>query len=126
MNVPTYTQEQIVKEDRNPTDAFASFLRNLLQNMQLSISDEGYWIPSVTSQPGSNVGVPDNKLAVLQDSFQSPTAPVDSNTQTVSTGVQPGTIIFDPWEVNGAVLPARNGQLKVLLNDGTFHNIVNT
>ena len=41
-------------------------------------------------------------------------------------GVEAGTVIFDPYEVNGAILPIRNGQLKVLLNDGVFHPITNT
>ena len=124
MNIPPYLQEELVKEDRYPTEAFASFLRNLLQGMQLSISDEGYLIPSISSAPDS-AGPGQTQLAVLQASFQSNT--VNPNTQTVTTGVQAGTIIFDPYEVNGGSGGTpRLGQLKVLLNDGTFHKITNT
>lgn len=125
MIVPTYLQEAIVNKEGMPTDAFASFLRNLLQNMQLSVSDEGYLIPSVSSAPDSSPPS-STQLAVLQASYQNPLTPVNPNTQTVTVGVQVGTIVFDPYEVNGATPPARNGQLKVLLNDGMFHDITNT
>ncbi len=40
MNVPVYVQEELVNEDRYPTEGFSNFLRNLLQEMQLSLSDE--------------------------------------------------------------------------------------
>ena len=122
MIVPTYVQERIVDKEGIPSDGFNIFLRNLIQNMQLSISDEGYLIPSVTSAPNSSPPA-STELGVLQASFQNNT--VDPSTQTVTVGVQVGTIIFDPYEVNGATPPARNGQLKVLLADGTFHAIVN-
>ena len=119
MIVPTYSPEKIVNEDGTPTDGFGLLLRQLLQGLQLSISEDGYLCPSVSS-----VSPPTpSQLTVLENTFQSNF--VNANTQTVITGVRPGTVIFDPYEVNGAVLPARNGQLKVLLNDGTFHAIVN-
>ncbi len=124
MNIPQYLQEELVKEDRYPTDAFANFLRNLLQGMQLSISNEGYLIPSISSEPDAKLGGL-SPLQVLQNSFLSNT--VDPNSQTVTTGVQVGTIIFDPYEVNGGGgMTPRLGQLKVLLNDGQFHPITNT
>lgn len=123
MNIPEYLQQEIVKEDRYPTEAFSNFLRNLLQSMQLSISEEGYWIPSISSEPNS-AGPGLTQLGVLEASFQ--TDVVNDNTQTVTTGVQAGTIIFDPYEVNGGGgMTPRLGQLKVLLRDGTFHAIVN-
>jgi len=123
MIVPNYVQEQIVDEKGYPTDNFATFLINLLQNMQVSISNEGYLIPSVSSDPAS--ATPTSQLAQLQASFQSET--VNPDTQTVTTGVQVGTIVFDPYEVNGGSGGTpRLGQLKVLLNDGTFHNVTNT
>lgn len=127
MIVPTYSPEKIVNEDGVPTDGFSLLLRQLLQGLQLSISEDGYLCPSVSSEPGSSETPPDlsqpSQLTVLQNTFQSNF--VNVNTQTVITGVRPGTVIFDPYEVNGATPPARNGQLKVLLNNGTFHAIVN-
>ena len=124
MNIPQYLQEALIKEDGYPTDAFSDFLRSLLQGMQLSISDEGYLIPSVSSDPNSVMPpTTGGQLLQLQNSFQGLT--VNPNTQTVTTGVQVGTIIFDPAEVNGGTT-APLGQLKVLLNDGMFHKITNT
>jgi len=120
MIVPTYSQEQIVDESGVPTSNFDLLLRQLLQGLQLYLSDDGYLVPSISSDPA------DNELAVLQASFQGNT--VNNESQTVTNGVRPGTIIFDPYELNGgAVGPPRvpKGQLKVLLNDGTFHAIVN-
>ena len=126
MIVPNYVQEQIVNEERYPTENFSSFLINLLQSMQISISDEGYLIPSVSSDPTSvNPTTSGGQLLQLQNSFQ--TNVVNPDTQTVTPGVQVGTIVFDPYEVNGGGgMTPRLGQLKVLLRDGTFHNIVNT
>lgn len=131
MIVPNYSQEKIVDEEGLPTENFASFLRNMLQNMQLSLSDEGYWIPSVTSEPNS-AGVGETQLGVLAASYQPAGAAVNTNSLTVTVGVQVGTIVFDPYELNGgSVGPPRvpKGQLKVFLVDtattGSFHAIVN-
>ena len=130
MIVPTYVQEKIVDDQGMPTDGFTLFIQNLIQNMQLSLSDEGYLIPPISSDDNSvTPPIAGGQLAVLQASFLSATTPVDPNTQTVTVGVQVGTIIFDPYELNGgAAGPPRvpKGQLKVLLNDGLFHPIVNT
>lgn len=115
MIVPIYNQEEMVKEDRYPTDSFASFMRNLLQNLQIALGDEGFWVPSVTAA----------NITVLEANFANPAAPVDPSSQTVSTGVQAGTLIFDPDELNGGAPGSPNGQLKVMLKDGTFHAIVN-
>ncbi len=127
MIVPNYVQEQIVDKEGFPTQNFSSFFINLLQGMQISISDEGYLVPSVSSDPNSVTPIPTTggQLAQLQASFQ--TGTVNPNTQTVTPGVQIGTIVFDPYEVNGGSGGTpRLGQLKVLLNDGTFHKITNT
>ena len=125
MIVPNYSQEKIVNEDGTPTENFSSFMRNMLQNMQLSLSDEGFWVPSVSSDPNS-VDPPQTggQLAIVAASYQGNT--VNPDTQTVTAGVQLGTIVFDPYEVNGATPPARNGQLKVFLADLAFHPITNT
>ena len=131
MNVPTYSEGPIVDKDGNATVGFQQLLKQLLQVMQLSVSDDGYLIPSVSSEPGSSELPPydplkPSQLDVLEATYKTDT--VNNNTQTILQGVRPGTIIFDPWEVNGSVDPLipRYGQLKVLLNHGTFRPITNT
>jgi len=114
MIVPTYQAGAIVDKDGNPLPGFAIFLQNLIQNMQLSVSDEGYLIPSVT----------DAQKAVIQSSFQ--TSSVNPESQTVTVGVQAGTMIFDTETSNGGAPGSPRGQLYVLLNDGTFHPVTNT
>lgn len=116
MIVPNYDGVQIVDENGYPTPGFTNILQTLLKNLTQSIGDEGYLIPPISG----------DDLIALENSFQSETTAVDPNTQTVTVGAQAGTIIFDPTEQNGAILPALNGQLKVLLNDGSFHKITNT
>jgi hypothetical protein len=125
MRVPTYNQEQITSEDGKPSDGFSLLLTQLLQGLQLGISDDGYAIPSVSSEPDS-AGTGYTQLGVLEATYL--TNVVNDESQNVIPGVRPGTIIFDPYELNGGVVgPPRvpQGQLKVLLNDGTFHAIVN-
>lgn len=112
MIVPTYLQEKIVDESGYPTAAFSDFLRVLLQNMQLSISNEGYLIPSVTKED----------MIDIQASFKSNV--VNPNNQTVSIGVQIGTLVFNTETVNGGGVKPR-GQLYILLNDGIFHAVIN-
>lgn len=122
MIIPNYDGSKIADETGTPTPHFGNVLQTLLKNMTQSIGNEGYQIPLISSDPANN------QLAVIQASFQSSITPVNANTQTVTVGAQAGTIIFDPYELNGgAVGPPRvsKGQLKVLLNDGTFHAIVN-
>lgn len=134
MIVPNYDGTQIVDEQGYPSPGFQNILQTLLKNMTQSVGNEGYLIPSVTSQPGSASLPPPappttlSQLDVLQASFQSASTPVSVDGQTVTVGALAGTIIFDPYELNGgAVGPPRvpKGQLKVLLNDGTFHAVVN-
>ncbi len=111
MVIPTYAEDRIIDEEGKPLPGFISFIQNLIQNMQLSLSDEGYLIPSVT----------DAQKLVIQNSFQ--TTVVNPSSQTVSTGVRPGTMVFDTETANGG---SPNGQLWVLLNDGVFHPVTNT
>lgn len=113
MIVPTYLQEAIVDDKGYPTEAFASFLRNMLQQMQTSLSEEGFLIPSVT----------DAQKTTIQNSFKTNT--IDPNSLTVSAGVRPGTLVFDTQTPNGDMVNPK-GQLYILLNDGTFHPITNT
>jgi len=113
MIVPTYTEGPIVDKEGNPLPEFAIFIKNLIQNMQLSISDEGYLIPNVDN----------TQMTTIQNSFQ--TGVVDPESQTVTVGVQTGTMVFNTETVNGG---GGNplGQLYVLLNDGIFHPVTNT
>lgn len=126
MIVPNYDGSKIVNEDGSPTPMFSNLLQTLLKNMTQSLGNEGFQVPVVSSDPASiDPPAAGGQLLIIQNSFQSAATPVNVNGQTVTVGAQAGTIVFDPYEVNGAVLPARNGQLKVLLNDRAFHAIVN-
>ncbi len=129
MIIPNYDGSQIVDEQGLPTAGFTNILQTLLKNMTQSVGNEGYLIPSISSEVGSastpNVPTTLSQIQVLEASFKSATTPVSTDNQTITVGSLAGTIVFDPYEQNGAVLPLRNGQLKVLLNDGTFHAVVN-
>lgn len=114
MIVPTYQEESIVDNEGNTLPGFAIFLQNLIQNMQLSVSDEGYLIPNVTNA----------QMAVIQASFK--TSVVNPESQTVTVGVQRGTLVFNTETSNGGAPGSPLGQLHVLLNDGTFHPVTNT
>lgn len=112
MFVPILSEGELVDQDGKPSQTWENTMIQLLQNMQEALSNEGFEIPSVSSEvipPATQ-----SNLTIIQNSFGQPNGAIAS------------TLIFDPYEVNGATLPARNGQLKVLLNDGTFHNITNT
>jgi hypothetical protein len=114
MIVPTYQEGPIVDKDGRPLEGFAIFLQNLIQNMTLSVSDEGYLIPNVNN----------SQQGVIQASFQ--TNVVNPESQTISVGVQIGTMVFNTQTVNGGSSGNPLGQLYVLLNDGTFHPVTNT
>lgn len=134
MIVPNYDGSQIADEDGYPTPNFTNILQTLLKNLTQSIGNEGYLIPSISSAPNS-ASTPEapstlSQIQVLELAFSKSTTPVSSTGQTVTVGTLAGTIVFDPYELNGGdpgPSPPRNpkGQLKVLLNDGTFHAIVN-
>ena len=111
MFVPVLSEGELVDKDGKPTQQWENTMIQLLQNLQEAISNEGFEIPFISSEviaPATQ-----SNLTIIQNSFGQP------------NGVIAGTTIFDPYEINGATLPARNGQLKVLLNDGTFHKITN-
>ncbi len=112
MFVPILPAEKMVGDDGFVTKPWETYFEQLQQNMQQALSDEGFLIPSVSSQviPPATI----SNVQVVQNSFGRP------------NGILAGTLIFDPYEINGATLPARNGKLKILLNDGTFHPITNT
>lgn len=114
MIIPTYQQGPVVDKEGNPLPGFVIFLQNLIQNMQLSVSDEGYLIPNVNN----------DQQGVIQASFK--TSVVNPDSQTVTVGVQTGTMVFNKETVNGGTMMNPLGQLYVLLNDGTFHPVTNT
>lgn len=115
MFVPTNFRGKFIDENGMLTDSAQSLWQQLLQNMQQCLSDEGYVIPSVSSDPASvTPSATGGQLQQVEDSFGE------------QNGAIVGTVVFDPYEINGGSADARNGQLKVLLGDGTFHAITNT
>lgn len=120
LNVPNYVNELAVDESRNFTDAWQQFFSQLQHYMQTNLGSEGYKIPIISSDPASVMpNATGGQVAQIEASFgQSP--------GVVGAGATAGTLIFDPYEVNGATPPARNGQLKILLADGLFHKVTNT
>ncbi len=115
MFVPILSQGEVVDTNGKPTKSFQNLIIQLLQNMQQDLSNEGFLIPNVSSNPTSvTPPATGGQLLQVQNSF---------GTQS---GASAGFLVFDPYEVNGATPPARNGQLKILLADGVFHNVTNT
>jgi hypothetical protein len=115
MNIPNFENVTFTERNGTLTDPWQLILQNLFSELQGGVGNEGFEISIVTSDPNSiTPPASGGQLLVIQDSFGN------------QNGVTAGTIVFDPYAVNGAILPARNGQLKVLLNDGTFHGITNT
>lgn len=110
-------KEPFVNKDGYLSDAAKNLIEQLLQNMQQNLSNEGSVMPSVSSANNSvNPPQAGGQLAVIQNG-------------TDSQGTQialKGTLVFDPAVVNGGTSQNPNGQLKVLLNDGTFHPVTNT
>ena len=106
MNVPIYVQEEVINEEKYFTRPWQILFETLLQNMQQSLSDEGFLIPSVTNA----------QMLEIQNG-------VDVNGTKIAI---PGTVVFNTTVTNGATPPAANGQLYVLLQDGLFHAITNT
>lgn len=105
VSVPT---DNIIDEDGAMTVPWGNFFDQNTQQMQQSIGNEGFWIPTVSSASDSvNPPATGGQLAQVAASFGK------------QTGVNAGTIVFDP--AAGAA-----GQLKVILNDGVFHPITTT
>jgi hypothetical protein len=121
VSVPTDEIIEFKKDDKgNITEAemtppWGNFFDQNTQQMQQSLGNEGFWIPSVSSASDSVMpSTTGGQLAQVAASF---------GTQT---GINAGTVVFDPAEVNGGSSGAPNGQLKVMLADGNFHAITNT
>lgn len=112
VNVPN---DKMVDEEGHTTQPWGNYFDQSTMQMQQSIGEEGFWIPSVSSASDSvDPPTTGGQLAQVAASF---------GTQG---GVNAGTIIFDPAEVNGGSSDAPNGQLKVILADGVFHAITNS
>ena len=106
MIVPTMIKEVFVDKDGLLTDAAKNLFEQLLQNMQQNFSNEGVVVP----------GQKDSDITIIQN----------GTTENGSQIALPGTLIFDKTAINGGSASSPNGQLKVLLQDGTFHFITNT
>lgn len=106
MNVPSLPQERMVDENGMLTKAWQNYFEQQQQNMQQCLSNEGFVPPSQTNA----------NMIIIQNG-------VDENGNQVAL---PATLIFDTSAVNGGSGPAPNGQLNILLQDGTFHPITNT
>src|SRR5579864_8406269 len=98
MIVPIVPTEPMVDKEGDRSKAWDNFFQQNQQSMQQSLSDEGFWIPSVSSAADSvrpsTIG---GQLAQVATSY---------GTQG---GVNLGTLVYDP----------NTNQLKVLLSDGT-------
>lgn len=115
MNIPNFENIQFIGKGGFLTDNYQNILQQLFSALQRGVGQEGFEISVVSSDPNSvTPPTAGGQLLKIQSSFGE------------QNGVIAGTVVFDPYEVNGATPPARNGQLKVLLNDGTFHGIMNT
>lgn len=115
MIVPNVPTQPIVDEQGNTTKPWDNFFEQQTQEMQQSLSNEGFWIPSISSASDSVMPpASGGQLAQLAASFGE------------QGGINAGTIIFDPAEINGGSSGNPNGQLKVILADGVFHSITNT
>jgi len=100
MNIPTFVQGRPLDDSGNWTKQWQMLWDQLLQKMQISLSDEGFVIPSQNQ----------------------------ANINTIATGknpdgsyiCMPGTVLFNTEAQDGL------GQLQVFMNDHTFHGITNS
>jgi hypothetical protein len=107
--------EKFKGEDGEMHPAWGQFFDETTQQHQQSLSNEGFWIPSVSSAADSvTPPTTGGQLAQLAASFGQ------------QTGINAGTVVFDPAEINGGSSGSPNGQLKVILADGVFHKITNS
>jgi hypothetical protein len=105
MNVPNYVHEKVLTDEGHFTSPWEEFFSQLRQNMQQSLSNEGFVIPGQSTA----------NITIIQNG-------VDAQGNKVAIK---GTLLFDTSAVNGGSSSAPNGQLKILLADGTFHAIAN-
>lgn len=99
MFVPTLPQSPVLdKETGYWTAEYQLFWQTLVQNMQQSVSNEGFIIPSQ----------------------------VQGDVNVIEPTALNGTLLFNASEINGGSSDQPNGQLYVKLADGTFHAVTNT
>ena len=91
--------EDVKFTDKNGmlTNEAQMMLNTVFQAMQQSLSENGFVIPS----------------------------PSQSDIASLEGEMPAGTLIFDASVVNGGTTQSPNGQLKVMLNDGTWHLVTN-
>ena len=85
-------------ETGNWTPQYQALMETLFRNLNISLSEEGFVIPTQST---------DNINILGADSTS-------------------GTLLFDEAEINGGTAANPNGQLYIRLNDGTFHPVTNT
>lgn len=56
--IPTFIKQPIVNEDKTPSDSMQLFMDNLQQQMQLTLSDEGWVVPSRSTADIDNIANP--------------------------------------------------------------------
>lgn len=121
MNIPNFENATFIDRSGYLTDYWAQILQQLFSELQKNVGQEGFIISPVSSASDSvTPPAAGGQIAVLEAAYAA------SIVTPFPAGPLPGTIIFDPAEVNGGSAPAPRGQLKVLLNDGIFHAITNT
>lgn len=115
MIIVSVPADKITDKDGDLSEPWGNFFDQNTQQLQQSLGNEGFWIPSVSSASDSVTPTTSGgQLAQVAASFGQ------------QGGINAGTIVFDPAEVNGGSAPAPNGQLKVMLADGNFHKITNS
>lgn len=112
MQVPfiDFAGTEWVGEDRRLTPVAQLFMNTLMAQLNANIGPEALVPPALSSE--TTTKWPSGQLSV-----------VAANPNAIK-----GTLVFDTYALNGgAVGPPRvpNGQLAILLQDGTFHYIPN-
>lgn len=97
MNIPNYENTQAVEENGYFTDYWQILWQQLFTELQANAGNEGLVVPTLSSDPNS----------------VDPPA-VGGQLAQIQTTAQNGTLVYDTF----------TNELKVRLNDGTFHVIV--
>lgn len=97
MNIPNFTASALTNRDGTPTDIAYYFFQQLVSQLQQNVGPEGFVVPTLSSQ-NTSVTPPaaGGQIAAIQAKAAN------------------GTLIYDSF----------TDQLKVRLNDGTFHVVV--
>lgn len=116
MMIPNYIDIPIVDQKTGLiSQEWKVILQTLLTQLTKGAGQEGFQISVISSNPASVMPTTSGgQLLQVQNTFG------------LQGGAVAGTIVFDPYQINGGSMSARNGQLMVLLADGVFHPITNT